>query len=61
VTCPNCNGMVEEHINSTGGGSRYCLDGCGYYEELPDGSMRPRRKEKAEPPRPKPPKRPTRR
>lgn len=49
-----CSGKIEQHVNDRGGGSRYCLDGCGYYEELPPGSMRP------EPPRqvsPAPPRR----
>jgi hypothetical protein len=25
---------MEEHINSAGQGSHYCLDGCGYYHEF---------------------------
>ena len=38
MTCPNehCGGLVYEYIDDRGGGSRYCLDGCGYYEELPE-------------------------
>jgi hypothetical protein len=41
MKCPNrsCGDKIEEHVNSRGGGSRYCLGACGYYEELPDGSM----------------------
>lgn len=42
MRCPNeyCGGVVHEFVNSSGGGSRYCLDGCGYYEELPNGTMK---------------------
>jgi hypothetical protein len=50
MKCPNdyCAGVVEEHVNSVGGGSRYCLDGCGYYEELPAGTFMKRQQEKLE-------------
>lgn len=36
MKCPNtaCGGYVEEHVKDTGAGSRYCVDGCGYYEEF---------------------------
>lgn len=41
--CPQCGGVVEEHVDSRGGGSRYCLDACGYYEELPPATKKPQR------------------
>lgn len=36
MKCPNelCGGKVEEFVRTNGQGSRYCLDGCGYYEEF---------------------------
>lgn len=45
MKCPNeyCGGLVYEFVNSSGGGSRYCLDGCGFYEELPDGTFKMKR------------------
>ena len=51
MKCPNpkCGDKVEEHVNSSGGGSRYCLGACGYYEELPDGYSKPPRRERHEP------------
>ncbi len=57
IRCPRsyCGGEVEEFVNSEGGGSRYCLDGCGYYEELPVGSFRRPQPERADPPRRRPP------
>lgn len=48
MKCPNphCGGKVEEHVDSVGGGSRYCLDGCGYFLEFPPGT-------RPQPPKPK--------
>jgi hypothetical protein len=49
MKCPNeyCGGVVHEHVADDGSATRYCVDGCGYYEELPPGS---RQKPKAPPP-----------
>ena len=46
MKCPNswCCGGVDTHVNSDGSGTRYCLDGCAYYEEFPAGTERPPRK-----------------
>lgn len=56
MKCPNeyCGGKVEQHVKTDGSGSRYCLDGCGYYEEFPAGTVTPPRKEKADAPTAKP-------
>jgi hypothetical protein len=53
VKCPNeyCDGQVNEFINSNGGGSRYCLDGCGFYEEFPDGTFKKRQPQEPQDPR----------
>lgn len=46
LKCPNCNSFsVDEWINSDGGGSRYCLDGCSYEEKIPNGTYKPFRSE----------------
>jgi len=41
IVCPNefCDDEVEEHVNSSGGGSRYCSR-CGYYEEVAKGTLK---------------------
>jgi hypothetical protein len=51
MKCPNpaCGDKAEEHVASNGSGSRYCTAGCGYYEELPPGSMKVPRPERHEP------------
>lgn len=50
MRCPHeyCGGVVDEYVDDRGGGSRYCLDGCGYYEELPEGTFKIKR-ERREP------------
>lgn len=50
---PYCGGKAEEHVNSRGGGSVYCLDGCGYYSEFPAGTKTLPRRERLDPPPPK--------
>jgi len=65
MRCPNeaCGDKIHEHVNSRGGGSRYCLGGCGFYEELPAGSMAIPRRQRVEAPLPvvrSKPKRPSR-
>jgi hypothetical protein len=51
VICPNCGGdAVDEYTNELGGGSLYCLDGCGFYAEIPDGTKGRRRRTPPPPP-----------
>ena len=54
--CPNCSGEVNEYVNDMGGGSFYCLDGCGWEEVVVDGTkpIKPRQKSEHVPPRRKP-------
>lgn len=54
MKCCNCGGKVEQFINSVGGGSRYCLDGCGFYEEFPTGTEFPPKRDMPEAPAPRP-------
>lgn len=56
MKCPNprCGGKVEEHVNGRGGGSRYCLDGCGFYCEFPEGTRAAPPKPKLDPTPPRP-------
>lgn len=49
---PGCGGFAVEHVNSSGGGSVYCLDACGYEAVIPDGTKRPPRRERLEPVKP---------
>lgn len=44
---------VSVFINGQGGGSKYCLDGCGFYVEIPLGTMYVPERDPVEPPRPK--------
>lgn len=57
MKCPNeyCGGKVEENVKDTGDASRYCLDGCGYYEEFKTTPPRKRVRERVPP---MPPRRP---
>lgn len=52
VKCPNCGGEAEDYTDGQGGGSVYCLDGCGYQMEIPAGT-RPRKKLEPQPPKAK--------
>jgi len=63
MKCPNprCGDKVFEHAKSDGSGSRYCTGGCGYFEELPRGSLRPPPPERHDPVPPTPKKKPRRR
>lgn len=56
MKCPNpyCGGKLNQHIGSDGGGSLYCLDGCGYYREFPPGTQAPPPQETVAPRKKKP-------
>jgi hypothetical protein len=50
MKCPSvcCGGKMEQTVNSSGGGSEYCLEGCGYYKEFPNGTFPAPRREYVE-------------
>lgn len=52
MECPNCHGVAHEHVDDNGGGSVYCLDGCGYTEEIP-AATHPRKRSERKAPAPK--------